>query len=790
MESLESRLLLDAAPVITALNFDPNPAEEGQVVEVGVSFSDSDVPPNEWMTPALIQISYANGDDHTDYSEQAPFVTSAGMYFLSSGHVDSEDNNIYFAPRIAGTDTFGPAVNLGIQSGGNTPWVSESTGRMYYYYGGEIRVAVRNGGGWSDDAGEQTKLDIINNSRFSPGYTGKAAHASLTADECTLVYAGYYVRLDGNTYDNWNLFIATRADTTQEFTNITPLNDINEYYELESAFPQHPKISSDGLSIYFTEYDNSLDTRKVMVATRTSLTEDFGTPSFVFGGTGADKVYMPSLSEDGLNLYMAKIPDDTFDIYKATAPAYEADIDWDGDGTPDQTIQSVDSTFQVSHTYADDGLYNVTVTITDSTGLWGSEDELIVVENVAPTVDVDNTNVTANEGSTATNTGTYNDVVADTVSLAATVGTVTSNGDGTWSWSYDTKDGPDESQTVTITATDEDGGIKTTTFYLTVDNVAPSVSADAAVVIVNEGETDSNTGTFSDPGTDLVSLSASGGSVVDNGDGTWSWSFDTTDGPDERQIVTITADDGDVNGTTLTTFVLTVENVAPELGEITTTANVDHEIRIGEILTLSGSFTDVGSLDTHEVLVDWGDGTTTMATVDQANGSFVSGHTYEQVGFYTVTVTITDDDKGQDVELNDIVAIGASAQSGILYVLGSNEDEKIVVKRDCSDPTKLLVHVRQKDSSTTDIYQVDANVSEIDVNARAGNDMIVISHALDYATRLEGGTGDDIVFGGSGDDDWDGGDGCDILIGGSGSDTLDGGDGWDLLIDGWSWCID
>ena len=50
--------------------------------------------------------------------------------------------------------------------------------------------------------------------------------------------------------------------------------------------------------------------------------------------------------------------------------------------------------------------------------------------------------------------------------------------------------------------------------------------------------------------------------VSDNGDGTWSWSLPTADGPDESQTVTITATDSD-GATTETTFSLVVNNVPP-----------------------------------------------------------------------------------------------------------------------------------------------------------------------------------------------------------------------------------
>src|SRR3972149_12028554 len=97
-----------------------------------------------------------------------------------------------------------------------------------------------------------------------------------------------------------------------------------------------------------------------------------------------------------------------------------------------------------------------------------------------PVIAGDNAAVTVNEGVTATNSGTWSDADAgDTVTLTASVGTVTKSGtnaSGTWSWSFATTDGPAQSQTVTITANDGNGGVSTTTFSLTVANVAPTVT--------------------------------------------------------------------------------------------------------------------------------------------------------------------------------------------------------------------------------------------------------------------------------------------------------------------------
>lgn len=172
----------------------------------------------------------------------------------------------------------------------------------------------------------------------------------------------------------------------------------------------------------------------------------------------------------------------------------------------------------------------------------------------------------------------------------------------------------------------------------------PELTVNDASVTVDEGTTATNSGTVSDDETAAadLDLSASVGTVVNNDDGTWSWSFDSSDGPDESQTVTITAtDEKDVTGDV--SFDLVVENVDPEVD-----AGPDGSILEGDPFSSSGSFTDPGT-DGWTVEVDWGDGSATE-TISQSGKSFDLEHTYADDGVYTVTVTVTDDDGGEGTD--------------------------------------------------------------------------------------------------------------------------------------------
>jgi hypothetical protein len=116
-----------------------------------------------------------------------------------------------------------------------------------------------------------------------------------------------------------------------------------------------------------------------------------------------------------------------------------------------------------------------------------------------PDVAVDQPAVAVAEGGLAANSGTFVDPEDHPVTVSASIGTVTqdSGGSGTWHWSHEPADGPADTQTVTITASD--GSSTMTTFELTVTNLAPTIEATGRTVRRNSGPYDA--ATFSDPGT-------------------------------------------------------------------------------------------------------------------------------------------------------------------------------------------------------------------------------------------------------------------------------------------------
>jgi len=203
----------------------------------------------------------------------------------------------------------------------------------------------------------------------------------------------------------------------------------------------------------------------------------------------------------------------------------------------------------------------------------------------------------------------------------------------------------------TYKATDNKGAtsnVATATITVDAVNDPPTINRNSASVTVNEGQTANNSGTYADvDNTDAqLTLSASIGTVTKTGPGAWSWSFNTTDGPIQTQVVTINVFDGVI--TRSTTFQLNVNNVAPIITSLTATPNTINE---GQSTTLNGSFSDPGAPDKHTVIINWDDGSpNTVLNLAPGVLTFSANHTYvdNKPGNapYTVSVTVTDKDGG------------------------------------------------------------------------------------------------------------------------------------------------
>ena len=209
---------------------------------------------------------------------------------------------------------------------------------------------------------------------------------------------------------------------------------------------------------------------------------------------------------------------------------------------------------------------------------------------------------------------------------------------------------------------------------------------------------------------------------------------------------------------------------------------------------MTGSVTDAGVEDTHEVVVDWGDGTTEtiVAAGDLVASPDLSGtqHTYAAGGIYTITVTVTDDDGGSVSETTSAVVQGVGLVDGVLYIIGTNGDDSVTLK-ERHQGTQLKVRTKFDGGPTENSYFDIADINSIEMHLCDGDDYASMTHghwwhqhSVDIPATINGGDGNDVLIGGRADDVIDGGDGDDCLHGESGDDTINGGDGHDYIEGG------
>lgn len=281
----------------------------------------------------------------------------------------------------------------------------------------------------------------------------------------------------------------------------------------------------------------------------------------------------------------------------------------------------------VTHTYDSDGVYVVTLIITDAWGAISVHTILVTVLNSPPTAEA-GSDVTGTEDAGLSFTGSGSDP-----------------GGGPVTYSWDFGDGSTASgqtvvhgftmagtYTVTLTVSDADGLTAIDTCTATVANVAP-VAVITSNLGTQEGDVMAFSGTStSDTASDLPLLvyawnlgdgTTFSGSTVSHAyadEGTYSVSLTTTD------------DDGASDTATMS---VTVSNAAP-VATISSVTTGHADILPGDNVSLTGTGTDKGTADILSYKWDLGDGNTST--------SATTVHAYAAAGNYTVKFTATDDD--------------------------------------------------------------------------------------------------------------------------------------------------
>lgn len=211
-----------------------------------------------------------------------------------------------------------------------------------------------------------------------------------------------------------------------------------------------------------------------------------------------------------------------------------------------------------SHTYADNGLYTVSLTVNSNRGETASDSLLVTVNNVAPAVDA-GPDQTVNEDAVLNFSGRFTDPGPNdshSVAWGFGDGTVVS---GTLLPSH--RYAIEGSYTVTLTVTDNDGGIGRDSLVVTVNhvNIAPVAADDQALTSKDTAVTIAVLDNDSDPEGDSLIVTAVSqplsGTAASNLNGTVTYTPDTNfQGSDS---FTYTVADGK-GGTDTATVIVTV----------------------------------------------------------------------------------------------------------------------------------------------------------------------------------------------------------------------------------------
>ena len=444
----------------------------------------------------------------------------------------------------------------------------------------------------------------------------------------------------------------------------------------------YAQSGSFNVTITVTNKDSQNGTSPATVVTVSNVAPTVATPAVA--PTTANEGTATSFTVNGTFTDPAGVLDQPF----------TAVVNW-GDTTTSTATVSGSGPFNYSftgnHTYPQNGLYNVTISVTDKdSGVGTSSATVVTVNNVAPTVAAPTVApTTVNEGaSTAfTVSGTFTDPAG---ALDQTFTAVVNWGDGGptspavvsafgYSFSGNHTYAQSGSYNVTVAVTDKDGGIGTSAAtVVTVNNVAPTVSTPAvSPTSTSEGTSTAFTvsGTFTDPANALDQAYTA---VVNWGDTTtstvvvsgganpfnYSFSGNHTYAQSGSYNVTISVTDKDGGTGTSAATVVTVSNTAPTVGTPTVVPS-GVPLNVSTAFSVTGTFTDpAGALDQpFTAVVNWGDGSPTSAAVvsgaaNPFNYTFNGNHTYTTPGQFNVTVSVTDKDGSTGTSAAFVVGVG------------------------------------------------------------------------------------------------------------------------------------
>ncbi|MEX2140630.1 MAG: PKD domain-containing protein [Pirellulales bacterium] len=451
------------------------------------------------------------------------------------------------------------------------------------------------------------------------------------------------------------------------------------------------------------------------------------------------------------------------------------EFDFDDDGTFEVGPQ--EDNF-ARYVFVDNGTYRVNVRVRDGDGGSHTGSEKVTVNNVAPMIHAIAQNGPVNEGSPVTITVSASDPAGASDPLTYDFDF---DNDGVFELSNSTGSAQhvytdNGTYSVNTRVTDGDGGSHLSKErFVTVNNVAPTAKAGADQT-VNEGDTVTLAGNFTDPGTidthtQSWSVSASNGQTIANGSGA-SFSFVPNNNGSYNVTYTVTDDDG---GSHSDTAVFTVSNVAP----MSSVSGPSSGVR-NQPLAFTLGAADLSPIDQTAGFVyaiDWESDGVIDETVAQADGHAVE-HAFEAKGSYVVSVTATDVDGGTSIAATHTVTISAAAIDKGNLNAGGNKvkaSRGSIILEFLDTAGAVVERLTFDDSAVT---------GSLIIYGSSGDDELLVDSEITLPVVLYGGDGDDVLQAGGGQNLLNGGEGDDTMIDTGGTNTLVGGTGSNSFVPG------
>lgn len=424
-----------------------------------------------------------------------------------------------------------------------------------------------------------------------------------------------------------------------------------------------------------------------------------------------------------------------------TAAGFVYSFDFNNDGVFDV----VGAAPGVSHVFDDNGRYTVAARVTDKDGGYSDYSMSVLVRNVAPRNGRFKDNNPTAEGQSVTVWFEGQDDPSNADTAAGFTYSFDFDGDGVYELSGRSPSathafGDNGVYVVHGRVTDKDGGYTEYTTDVEVYNVAPVAAYLSA------------TGSMVEGGTVTLRLVSQTDVPADMTAGL-TYSFDVNnDGVFEvtgrsPSLSRVFANDGSYTlrarvtdkdgGFSDYTTTVVVANAAPLLSGVTSSAAALGSAVEGTNVTVSGSFTDPGALDRHTAVIDWGDGTTSVATVSESNGrgSLSGVHAYAQGGVYSISVRLSDNASPAGTSAGGATAYvtGVGVQNGVLNVVGTNGADKVTLVADNKGNITVRGDVTKRNVSVN-----SAAVREIRVTLGAGRDTFDTQGSFSQPIYLNG----------------------------------------------------